>query len=367
MRNKIALSGVALAVILLATAPANAFTLSVGGDGALFSVNESSESSSSGGVGVDVGVGGSTDSGLNVDASLDADLQVDGDASLGLFGGQKKLLTTGGDNLVTVDTSPDSDALVTLFGGPEIGSAGVDIGLGSGAADGVAVSLFGGSRMGGGEMKDDATSGGTEGAAFASLFGTGKDNSGDAGSIGPSEDRMSSAFGTSKSDPGGTGVDSMQSGSIASNGPGAGNGVASAGAGGRPGGSTLAPAPAMPATIAPRVMARVAATTGAQQAKGSCFSPDDQQIANLRARATYDGSVTASWKSAADISIVPINLCPEARARLAAAIKADANIEYLQAAVAADARLNASLDPSYDPEDVLAVDKAGDELTVYVY
>ena len=77
--------------------------------------------------------------------------------------------------------------------------------------------------------------------------------------------------------------------------------------------------------------------------------------------------MTASWRSAADVSIVPINLCPDARARLAAVLDADANIGYMQAAVAADARLSASLDPSYDPEDVLAVDQAGQKLTVYVY
>ena len=57
----------------------------------------------------------------------------------------------------------------------------------------------------------------------------------------------------------------------------------------------------------------------------------------------------------------------EARARLQAAIDADANVDYMQQAVAADARLNSSLDPSCDPEDVLAVDKSGDDLTVYVY
>jgi hypothetical protein len=118
--------------------------------------------------------------------------------------------------------------------------------------------------------------------------------------------------------------------------------------------------------FAPSSRTRIAATAGAQAAT-ACFSPDEQQIANLRARTTYDGAMIASWKSASRISIVPISLCPEAKADLAAAIDADANIGYLQAAVAADVRLSSSLDPSYGPDDVLAVDKAGDELKIYVF
>lgn len=331
MRKKIAITGAALMVLLLATASANAISFTIGGSG-LVSVDGSADSSSSSGVGVD----------------------------LDLFGG-KKLVTTGGDNLVTVDTSEDSDALITLFGGSGSGSTGVDVNLGGGADDGVSVSLFGGADAGGGEVTVDPF-GGAEETAFISLFGTGDDAGGNA----PLGATTPDIFGPSGSgQTGSSGIDNTQTGSVAGNGAGAGTGGAGAGAAGTGEGGVFGSG-AQDLTLAPSARTRVSATAGVQ-VQTACFSPDEQQIANLRARATYDGSMVASWKSASNISIVPIKLCPEARARLAAAIDADANIGYLQAAVAADARLSSSLDPSYDPEDVLAVDKAGDELTIYVF
>lgn len=113
--------------------------------------------------------------------------------------------------------------------------------------------------------------------------------------------------------------------------------------------------------VAPDARIRVAAT------RTSCFTPDQAQIAHLLGRTTYSGSVTASWQDATRINIVPVNLCPAARTKIAAALDADANIGVLHAAVAGNARIKASLRPNYNPDDVLAVDETGNRLTVYVY
>lgn len=379
MRKQIALSGVALTALLLAIVPAGAVSLTIGGGGGLISVDGSSDSSTSSSGGVSVDIGGDADASVDLDADVDVDLGGEGDATFDLFGGKKKLLTTGGDNLVTVDTSEDADALITLFGsGSGAGGAGVDIDvdLSGGSEDEVSVGLFGGSDAGGSDLTVDLL-GGAEGDALVSLFGTGgvgggTGSSGDGLGFGVPDEAAIAIFGPSDGDE----VDNTQTGSIGNSGSGAGPSSAAGpgtGGSGRSGGDmtaddgrTIAPTPAMPARIAPQATTRIAANAAAQ-ARASCFSPDDEQIAYLRGRATYDGSVAATWKSAANISIVPINLCPDAKARLAAAVEADANIQYLQAAVAADPRLKSSLRPSYDPDDVLAVDKAGDGLTVYVY
>jgi hypothetical protein len=113
---------------------------------------------------------------------------------------------------------------------------------------------------------------------------------------------------------------------------------------------------------------RVAAAGGAgAAASANCFSPNEEQIAYLLARGEYNATVTAQWDAADEVSLVPINLCPDARAQLDAALDANANIDAMQAAVAANAEITAELSPSYSTDNVLAVDQSGDELTVYVY
>ena len=124
----------------------------------------------------------------------------------------------------------------------------------------------------------------------------------------------------------------------------------------------------MPGQIQTRAGVQVAANAAAAgNSNAKCFAPDETQIANLLGRTSYSASVTASWQSASSVSLVPIDLCPNAKAQLAAALNANANINYMQNAVATNTRIKSKLQPGYDPKDVLAVDKSGDDLTVYVY
>jgi hypothetical protein len=105
------------------------------------------------------------------------------------------------------------------------------------------------------------------------------------------------------------------------------------------------------------------ATTGSTR----CFSPDQGQIAHLLARNDNGMKIAATIDQAEDVKIVPINLCEDARAKLDAALAGDADLGVLQSAIAADAEVSAALEPNYQPEDVMAADQSGEDLTVYVY
>ncbi|HEY0854586.1 MAG TPA: hypothetical protein VGD86_07140, partial [Devosia sp.] len=143
-----------------------------------------------------------------------------------------------------------------------------------------------------------------------------------------------------------------------------GDGTSTAGPG------TMTPAPGgngtiRPQPVRPAASGRVASvtTTGAT----GCFSPDQGQIAHLLGRNTYSAEVTAKFEEADTFKLVPINLCADAEARIDAALATDANISALHSAIAADAEISAALRPGYTPDDVLAADQSGEDLTVYVY
>ena len=326
MKKYIVFPGLALSVLLLGSVSSQAISLNIGGDGGLVGLSTSSDTSSSGGIDVEVNLGGG--SGLDVDAEVNADFGGDGNL-VTLFG--KPLVSTGGDNLVTVDTTDDAEALVTLFG--TAGSTGIEVDLAEGNDDEATARLFGGAG------------GGVEAGADLLYDSGGLPGTGLIGEIDP----VITLFGGDDGD-GGPGTDGTQTGSIGGGGGSGGDGIT--------GGKTPG--------VVPGTRTRVAATAGAP-VRTSCFTPDDGQIAHLLGRVTYDGSVTAAWRNATDVSVVPVNLCPDARGRLEAALDADANIGILQAAVASDARISASLRPAYEPDDVLSVDKAGNRLVVYVY
>lgn len=333
MKTHTTFAGVAVATLLLAMTPAGAVTLNIGGSGGIVSLG----SGDSGSSGAEASVG--------VDADVDIELNVldgggDGDAALELFGSQKPLLRTGGDSLVTVDTEDNSEALVTLFGGSggellEDQAVEVDL-FEADREDEVVIRLFG---TGESDSKAAADLGGRDAGAFGpdagtmELFGAGSDDFG-----GPDD---------------GSGVDDTQTGSVAASPEGAAD-------------DGIAPAPAPQRLASARAGTRIAATGGGSARGGGCFSPNQAQIAHLLGRSDYEPADVAGWQQAERVSLVPINLCADAKARLDAALAADPDIEYLRSAVAEDPTLSSQLDPSYAPDDVLAVDQSGEEVTVYV-
>lgn len=360
MKTNTLLSSVAAFALILAAGPAAAVSLNIGGDDGLVSVDSDSGGSDSGGV--SVGVGSGDDGGLDVDADVDGLLGGDGEGGTGVLG-DKPLLDTGGDGLVTLDTEDNEDALVTLFGdgegellGDELvegelaeaevleedrdeevflrlfgsGDAGTtataDLG---GDGEPVEVELSGTGGTPGDELADVELLGDDASTAEVTLFGSDDNGTGDGAGSGDTAD--SGDDGSGGGDGGdGTGVDETT--------------TASTGA--------TAPAPAT------RVAARSQSAAG-----DDCFSPNQTQIDHLLGRSSYEPGDAEAWQQAARLDIVPVQICADAASRLQAAIAADDNMALLQSAVAADARLSAEV----AAEDVLAVDQAGEELTVYVY
>jgi hypothetical protein len=391
MKTNLALSGIALTVLALAITPVSAQSIDVlggsGNGGATVSLGGGSSGS---GTSVDVDAGSGSLLGGGSDGSL-LDLGGDGDGSIlnlgdndvldingnglidgddivdlngnGIVDGDEVTVdlfgpSDGGETQLAVGTDDDQDdVLVTLFGSPNAGDAdGSDLaranilpnGVDGGEGDDATVTLFGNGDDDGATatadlLGGDSGVGGVGGVGDTDvtldLFGpgTGGDGSGGTGGTG-----------------GGGGNDPTETGSIPDDGTGGGG----TGAGGGGAGTGKA---ALPPT---RVASTAAANVGTG---GNCFSPDNGQIAHLIARGNYDASVTAKWQGAANISLVPVTLCPDARSRLEAAINADANLGQMQAAVAMNSAISSEIAPQYQADDVLAVDQSGQELTVYVY
>jgi hypothetical protein len=120
-----------------------------------------------------------------------------------------------------------------------------------------------------------------------------------------------------------------------------------------------------PAGAAPVPQTRLAAA-GRAASTSNCFSPTPAQIDYLLGRSSYGPEDAEKWQQVVRVNVVPVDICPSAAAQLQAAIAADNDIGYMQAAVADNELLSAELSP-YGPENVLAVEQANEEATVYVY
>ena len=324
MKKQLVLSGVALSVLMLAATPAFA-QLNLDLDN---------------GVAVELNLDGDGNGNL-VDLNGDGEAIVDVDLGAGDDG---DLVDLDGNGIIDAD---DLDVTVDLFGPAKNGHTRLAVGSGvNGDDDDAIVTLFG--------PRGDSD------VANVNLFPSGHDT-GPAGAA----DVTLDLFGP---DP--VEQDPTETGSIPQHG-GNGNGIGDGdgnGTGNGPGGRATEIAAAGsddPRLARPAGNVRVAATGNAAD-DGNCFTPDDTQIAHLVNRNSYDASVTASWQSAAKISLVPIKLCPEAESKVVAALNAHAGIGVMQAAVSANARIRSALG-GRGPGNVLAIDQAGDTLTVYVF
>lgn len=85
-----------------------------------------------------------------------------------------------------------------------------------------------------------------------------------------------------------------------------------------------------------------------------------------------NGKITASevkaWQRAANVQIIPVELCPQAKSQIAKLFARSKKILLLQRAVTTDNLIMASLSRTrYDARDVAAVQRRGGQLVVYVY
>ena len=107
----------------------------------------------------------------------------------------------------------------------------------------------------------------------------------------------------------------------------------------------------------------VGSTDGSFQV--NCSVNDGRQVLQLASQAKVN---PASWSRAANVQVVPIKLCPQARSQVAQIFRASGKIQQLQNAAAADALIVASLSRTrYGINDVFAIEASGGRLMVYVY
>jgi len=224
------------------------------------------------------------------------------------------VLTNGTVNNGSPNGTATSNAL-NNGGGPTTASLGLGGTGGTGDADGsVLLDLFGA-----GDGNDAAVAlgsgNGTDGGAALDLFGNGGGGGSGAGGAGSGGD----LFGPSGSGNGGTG-----------------NGVTANGI-------------------------RVASLDNSANTR--CFAPDPTQIARLTNRHDYSEATLSSWVNASSITIIKTNLCDAART----SIVRDGNVARLQAFVNGNPVLKSFLaKQGQSANDVIAIDKKGDTLTVYV-
>lgn len=285
MHRSLKVSGAALMVALLATLPASAVSINLGGDGGLL------------GGGTDGGATATVNTGLLNDSG-DAAARVD-----------------LGNGLLGSDSDPTT-ANVDLFGvGDQPTNANVTLGGGADGTNGdVLLDLFG----------NGASSGSDSNARIA--LGTGGAGTGDSGNA-AALDLFGPADGT-----------------------GAGDGTSASGAGGGASGSAR--------TVGTVQIAAV----GNIQGVGNCFTPSAEQQAKLVARHDYAQS-TASWGGIGQLKVVDVGLCSSA----GASIVRESNIGRLQAYVTAHPEIRSGLDKlGRSPSEVIAGDKNGDTLTLYV-
>jgi len=97
----------------------------------------------------------------------------------------------------------------------------------------------------------------------------------------------------------------------------------------------------------------------------NCSVNDGRQVLQLASQAKVN---VRSWSRAANVQVVPVRLCAQARSQVAQIFNASGKIQQLQSAAAGDALISASLSrTSYDTNDVFAVQANGGRLMVYVY
>lgn len=100
----------------------------------------------------------------------------------------------------------------------------------------------------------------------------------------------------------------------------------------------------------------------------NCTVNNTRQLLQVAAAGKVSGAEIKAWMRAANVQVVPIKLCPAAKKQVAALLAKSQKINLLRRAVMSDALITASLGRTrYDAGDVVAVQRKGGQLVVYVY
>jgi hypothetical protein len=99
----------------------------------------------------------------------------------------------------------------------------------------------------------------------------------------------------------------------------------------------------------------------------ACLSLTEAQLRELVNRHAYTQATFRSWAGTNSLKIVPVDLCEGVVSKVSMTVGGDANIARLQAFVGAQAKVRAGLaSQGYSPSDVIAADRDGQVLILYV-
>jgi hypothetical protein len=99
-----------------------------------------------------------------------------------------------------------------------------------------------------------------------------------------------------------------------------------------------------------------------------CAVDNAKTLLQVAAQGKVTASEVKAWQRAANVQVIPIELCPDARAVIAKLLGKSQKIQLLQRAVTMDNLIMASLSRTkYDAQDVVAVQRRSGQLVVYVY
>lgn len=100
----------------------------------------------------------------------------------------------------------------------------------------------------------------------------------------------------------------------------------------------------------------------------NCTVNNTRQLLQVASAGKVTGPEIKAWMRAANVQVVPIKLCPPAKKQVAALLAKSQKINLLRRAVTGDALITASLGRTrFDANDVIAVQRNGAQLVVYVY
>lgn len=102
--------------------------------------------------------------------------------------------------------------------------------------------------------------------------------------------------------------------------------------------------------------------------KVTCAVDNAKSLLQIAANGKVTASEIKAWQRAANVQVIPIKLCPQAKAQIAKLLARSQKIQLLRRAVTGDDLIMASLGrTSYNANDVVAVQRKSGQLVVYVY
>jgi hypothetical protein len=100
----------------------------------------------------------------------------------------------------------------------------------------------------------------------------------------------------------------------------------------------------------------------------TCAVDNAKTLLQVAAQGKVTGAEIKAWQRAANVQIMPIALCPDAKMQISQVLAKSQKILLLRRAVMSDNLIMASLSRTkYGPEDVVAVQRRSGQLVVYVY